>query len=291
VGFLHPDKVGEDQWVYSAHDLHAWPEMYFDGVGWVRFEPTPDDRAGAIPGYTTGQFNTPQPTDVPSGTAPTERPDEVAPDRQDSEAGAGVPGGGSDGGSTGAWLLALLALLGVLAAPRLIRSLVRHRRWATAETAQEAAEAGWRELRDVALDLRLPWEESVTLRTRAGVLAEAFSRPGTEERAGHVRGSVRGPGANPEATRALERLVHDVELARYSRRGTGTGGRTAQSVRADQEACAQALRAGTGRRRRRAGLWLPASLVRNNNAWRSLLGRGSSPRPATWAEAGVDRPA
>ena len=28
-------------YVYSAHDLHAWPELYFAGSGWVRFEPTP----------------------------------------------------------------------------------------------------------------------------------------------------------------------------------------------------------------------------------------------------------
>ena len=28
-------------YVFTSHDVHAWPELYFGGVGWVRFEPTP----------------------------------------------------------------------------------------------------------------------------------------------------------------------------------------------------------------------------------------------------------
>ncbi len=53
VGFLQPHqgrKPGE--WVYKAHDLHAWPELYFQGSGWVRFEPTPGNRAATTPSYT-----------------------------------------------------------------------------------------------------------------------------------------------------------------------------------------------------------------------------------------------
>ncbi|MGN6129605.1 MAG: transglutaminaseTgpA domain-containing protein, partial [Nocardioidaceae bacterium] len=53
VGFLRPEPTGEpDVWVYSAHDLHAWPELYFQGVGWVRFEPTPGSRTGGAPAWT-----------------------------------------------------------------------------------------------------------------------------------------------------------------------------------------------------------------------------------------------
>ena len=31
-------------------DAHAWPELYFEGVGWTRFEPTP--YRGTAPDYT-----------------------------------------------------------------------------------------------------------------------------------------------------------------------------------------------------------------------------------------------
>ena len=52
VGFLVPEQVGTDEYVYSAHDLHAWPELFFSGSGWVRFEPTPPGRASGVPDYT-----------------------------------------------------------------------------------------------------------------------------------------------------------------------------------------------------------------------------------------------
>jgi hypothetical protein len=39
-----PDLKGN--WIVQARDTHAWPELYFSGVGWVRFEPTPSGGAG-----------------------------------------------------------------------------------------------------------------------------------------------------------------------------------------------------------------------------------------------------
>ena len=42
VGFLpgHQDPV-TGAWTVTLKDAHAWPELYFQGIGWVRFEPTP----------------------------------------------------------------------------------------------------------------------------------------------------------------------------------------------------------------------------------------------------------
>jgi transglutaminase-like putative cysteine protease len=42
VGFLQPEQVDEDTWEFLGTDMHAWPEVYFPGAGWTRFEPTPN---------------------------------------------------------------------------------------------------------------------------------------------------------------------------------------------------------------------------------------------------------
>ena len=52
VGFTPGEELEEDLWAVTAHDAHAWPEIWFEGVGWVRFEPTPGGGdGGATPTY------------------------------------------------------------------------------------------------------------------------------------------------------------------------------------------------------------------------------------------------
>lgn len=286
VGFLHPDRVGSDRYIYSAHDLHAWPEMYFGGVGWVRFEPTPGDRASSVPGYTAGQVGTPEPTQLPSPAVPSTQPQTGPHNRRALEAGGVAPT--KDSGGSGPWTVAVLSLAvaALLLAPRLGRAAVRRRRWATAGSPAEVAEAGWRELRDTALDLGMSWDDSVTLRTAARRTAASFGHPDADGHDGHGRGGVRGAAANSEAAQALERVVRDVERGRYARASMGATGRDRHPVQADVETCAEALRAGATKRRRRRARWLPASLV-TNGAWRSF----GSKRPRTGVpfEVGVDR--
>jgi transglutaminase-like putative cysteine protease len=53
VGFTSGVPAG-DHWEVGSKDAHAWPELYFPGVGWVRFEPTPrGDGQVDVPAYTT----------------------------------------------------------------------------------------------------------------------------------------------------------------------------------------------------------------------------------------------
>ncbi|MFQ3475098.1 hypothetical protein HKK80_02400 [Halonotius sp. F2-221B] len=46
VGFAPGEPVGDDEYLVTSDRAHAWVEVYIDGVGWVRFDPTP---AGELP--------------------------------------------------------------------------------------------------------------------------------------------------------------------------------------------------------------------------------------------------
>ena len=66
VGFL-PGSIDGDDRVVRVSDAHAWPELYFPRLGWVRFEPTPGTRSGVAPEYSlvptgTGSSSSASPT-------------------------------------------------------------------------------------------------------------------------------------------------------------------------------------------------------------------------------------
>jgi len=41
TGYTTGQRVAEDRWVVRGLDSHAWVEVYFPDVGWVKFDPTP----------------------------------------------------------------------------------------------------------------------------------------------------------------------------------------------------------------------------------------------------------
>lgn len=260
VGFLRPERAEAGTYVYSSHDLHAWPEMYFDGVGWVRFEPTPGIRATAVPGYTRQVVNPTDPANPTTSTAPLPSQQNRI-DQPSASAAAGSGSGGAGGNLTGllvglgvALVAGLLTLL-----PRTVRSWLRRRRWEAATSPALLAEASWAEVRDTAVDLGIVWDDSVSVRRRARDLVRSFGMPGGGEDA-LTRAEARGPDANPEAARSLERLVRLVEMARYAREVPPSSAEVA-AARDDVDACVAALRAGANRQRRTRATWLPASLT------------------------------
>ena len=46
VGFTSGSPTGIGTWSVKTSDAHAWPELYFQGAGWLRFEPTPSGSGG-----------------------------------------------------------------------------------------------------------------------------------------------------------------------------------------------------------------------------------------------------
>ncbi|MCX3061456.1 transglutaminase family protein, partial [Streptomyces beihaiensis] len=79
VGFTPGSPTADGAMSVGLRDAHAWPELYFEGVGWTRFEPTPT--RGSVPEYTqddpsTGSSSAPAaPTesasDLPTAAAPS----------------------------------------------------------------------------------------------------------------------------------------------------------------------------------------------------------------------------
>ena len=77
VGFAPGSTTGQTETVggralngfeATGRDAHAWPELYFQGLGWVPFEPTPS--RGSVPEYAQDDTAaTPQPGTTPSDAA------------------------------------------------------------------------------------------------------------------------------------------------------------------------------------------------------------------------------
>ncbi len=258
VGFLQPERVGPGLWEYSSHDLHAWPELFFAGAGWVRFEPTPGQRAGSVPAYTTQQV----PVGTPTGGAATGLPrDQQSPTRTAGPAGtreAPVPEApaGRAGAQASRWPLlggaVVAGLVGaVLLLPRGLRRRRRERRLAG------GPEEAWDELRATAIDLGVPWPDGRSPRETATALVAHFGAPVDENTAPRP---AHGPDVAPDAARALDRLVHELELERYARDG-GRGGGHRPHVHAETGTCLEALTGGAPRSARRRAAWWPRSEV------------------------------
>lgn len=239
-----PGTVQEDgSRLITSDDAHAWVEVYFEGLGWVPFDPTPiaQDRAVDLP-WAPRAGEEDQPDDraaVPAPTAPS-RPLPAAP--QDRFEG-GAPGVQGDQVAEGVrWPLVgaagLAVLIGALvAAPAAIRALQRRRRVATG-----TAGALWDELTATALDAGMRLHPAWTPRRTAHELGAALGRTGT-------------PGGGADA---VLRLALAEESASY---GRAAGQRTPADLAGALHTARRGLLAALPRGARvRARLW-PASLV------------------------------
>ena len=82
VGYTQGTQEEAGWFTVIGKNAHAWPELWFDGIGWVAFEPTPGRGAPGAEGYTNvpaAQDDSGASTDGGSGADPLPGPDPTAP--------------------------------------------------------------------------------------------------------------------------------------------------------------------------------------------------------------------
>ncbi|MEV7086591.1 DUF3488 and transglutaminase-like domain-containing protein [Streptomyces sp. NPDC093085] len=276
VGFTPGTPQGNGAMSVGLRDAHAWPELYFEGVGWTRFEPTPS--RGSAPDYTLPET----PTDTPSDTA-TEGPDASAAPSAEPSASESCPAQAqrlgecdpaadaaalppTDGGTPAGSVLAVVA--GVLAAlllpllPFLWRTRVRAGRLGLGGRESGEVTAGtlavWREIVDTAWDHAIPPDGSRTPRR-------------TAERI------VRLGGLEGEPAEAVHRVAGAVEQVLYA-----PVPRPVTGLAEDALLVRRGLGASAGRWTRLRALLAPRSSVRVVWAvtewWRTVTGRWTERR-------------
>lgn len=164
VGFL-PGTATADGYQVSTRDMHAWTEVFLDGLGWVAIDPTPSGAVGASP----------VPSASPTTSTPTPSADPTEPELPTASATPTQPAAsGSDGIAfrlpdwTG-WIVAGLALALLPLAVRRYRAWSRLRPGAAPA---RAAEDAWDEVRDTMLDLGRPWPAGTPRQAAADLAAD-----------------------------------------------------------------------------------------------------------------------
>jgi hypothetical protein len=178
----------------TNHDAHAWPEVWFSGVGWTHlFDPTPpsdlpggSDLPGEEPPPNPSAPSADEPATSPPVTAPAPNlPPQPAPNPAPNP-GSGVNIAVDDpSGSSVPWALMFVTLVGLLLAAPLIAVLIlkarrRSRRRRAADPA-DAITGAWREAMDALADHRVassPAETPLELARRiAGVAGDETGPP------------------------------------------------------------------------------------------------------------------
>jgi hypothetical protein len=244
LGYTPGEEQRDGSRLITSDDAHAWVEVYFQGLGWVPFDPTPIavDRAVDLPWAPRADAR--QGTDAGQTAAVPTGPATAAPTTRQDRGSDGAPitqqGQGAGGTSwplvAGAGLVLVLVVVG--GTPAVIRTLQRRRRLATGTPG-----ALWDELAATAADVGVRMQPAWTPRRAAHELAAAAARGGDPD--GRTAGAVL-------------RLALAEEAACYGpARGDGTDPGLVPALRTARQGL---LRSASRDSRLRARFW-PASLV------------------------------
>jgi len=262
IGFL-PGTESKGVWTVLAADAHAWPELYLDGVGWTRFEPTPS--RGAPPGYAvpaTAPGTTADGTPLDSATAPTlggnarNDPDTI-PAGDGASPEAGLSPTSVLGWLTHGWGPTLLAFLIVLLGSTVVPTAAlwrRRRSLRRARTPAQRLEVRWEHLTSSLRDLGIPPAPSHTPRQLRAHYDKKASLDGA-------------------SSLALGRVVQTLERSRYA-----VTPPPSESFAADARQVRRAAAAARrGQDRLRAALWPSSGVTQLRSASAHLASRIRAP--------------
>lgn len=216
---------GQNQYEATSDDLHAWTEIYFEGVGWISFEPTPGVGSATRflePGSPSSSTDDGEVsgTNRQSVREETNTIDSTAATSSDSSRTAPRTA-----------LITVAALVLLVGVPALLRWA--RRRWRFSRSGS-SVEPLWRELEDSARDFGLPFSPTDTPR---GFATRLGARDGIDHD-------------------ALTRLLHRVERARFARTAIQEGDGSD-----DLRAILTSLSEGASRQERWRAIALPRSLA------------------------------
>lgn len=200
------DGQGRNIYRVTSHDLHAWPELYFDGIGWVPFEPTPG--RGDVPSYADLSVpGVPAPISQSQSTPAPTASATPAPGQGGRLVRPGDPGGGGAAASQSlsGWIWAasvFLLLVLILLTPAVMRSASRSARLRAA-----TASGAWREVVVTAEDVGLRLPGTMTPREAALALAPAAGGDSLDRLRAAVERESYAPGDPPQVDAADVRAV------------------------------------------------------------------------------------
>ena len=198
VGFTQGSFTGNSTWQVKTSDAHAWPELYFPGAGWLRFEPTPPNSVG-LPGQATASappYSLPLSDAASSTNAATGLNTSAGAHSGATSAGANKAGlskikktapSGASGvgriqrhGTPPIVPVAIALFVVMLIAPATTRALGRRWRWWRAHDDVSRAHVAWHELRNDLTDYRIAYRASESPRALSRRIIKSLGLAGAE---------------------------------------------------------------------------------------------------------------